>query len=481
MGRKEIICLVVILLIAAFLRLWRIPEYMTFLGDEGRDVLVVRDMLLGRKYTLIGPGTSIGNMYLGPWYYYMLLVPLWIANFSPLGPAVFVCILGLLTVALLWWVGRIWIGRWESLAISFLYAISPVVITYSRSSWNPNIMPFFALLTIYSLWVVWRYHRLRWLLVASVSFAMVLNSHYLGLLLLPTICIFMFLSRKTPGFSKYVVSFILLLLLLLSPLVIFDFRHGGANFAAMKKFFSERQTTVNAKPYKALPYLWPIWQDINSSLLTANNNQIAVPVAILSLVSISISVFYRRRPQFWLILSWLGFGVMGLGLYKQHIYDHYFGFVFPAVFLCLGLVFRLIGKIPSILLLILLTLINIHKNPFTSEPNRQLVRTGQVADFIHVQSTGRPYNLALIARSNYDASYRYLLDLKGSPYRTIHDQLTDQLFVICESPDPARDCQPINHPLWEIAAFGWAKIDQTWDFPWQVKVYKLVHNPSGIR
>lgn len=237
MVRKEIVCLVIILVIAAFFRLWRIPQYLTFLGDEGRDVLVVRDMLLGRKYTLIGPGTSIGNMYLGPWYYYMLLIPLFAADFSPLGPAIFICVLGLLTVALLWWVARVWIGRREALAVAFLYAVSPVVITYSRSSWNPNIMPFFALLTIYSLWVVWRYHRLRWLLVTSVSFAMVLNSHYLGLLLLPTICIFMFLSRKNPGFPKYFVSFFLLLFLLLSPLVWFDLRHGGANFAAMKKFF----------------------------------------------------------------------------------------------------------------------------------------------------------------------------------------------------------------------------------------------------
>ena len=34
--------LLIILLIGAFLRLYRIGEYMTFLGDEGRDAIIVR-------------------------------------------------------------------------------------------------------------------------------------------------------------------------------------------------------------------------------------------------------------------------------------------------------------------------------------------------------------------------------------------------------------------------------------------------------
>jgi len=87
----------------------------------------------------------------------------------------------------------------------------------------------------------------------------------------------------------------------------------------------------------------------------------------------------------------------------------------------------------------------------------------------------KPFNLALISRHNYDASYRYFLDISGSAYYPIQDLQTDQLFVICE----INDCQPINHPLYEIAAFGWAKVDQEWSFPWQVKVFKLVPNPSG--
>src|SRR3970040_179818 len=141
-NRLETLILLTILLIGAFFRLYKIDEYMTFLGDEGRDVIVVGRLLTDFDPILVGPGTSIGNMYLGPLYYYMMAPALLLAHFSPVGPAVEIAILGIITVGFVWWVGREWFDKNTGLIAAALYAISPTVITYSRSSWNPNIMPF---------------------------------------------------------------------------------------------------------------------------------------------------------------------------------------------------------------------------------------------------------------------------------------------------------------------------------------------------
>ena len=62
---KERILLVVILLLASFLRLFHISEYQTFLGDEGRDVLIAKGILEG-DFTLLGPRASAGDFFLGP-------------------------------------------------------------------------------------------------------------------------------------------------------------------------------------------------------------------------------------------------------------------------------------------------------------------------------------------------------------------------------------------------------------------------------
>ena len=194
----EFVLLLVIILTAVFLRLYKIGDYMTFLGDEGRDVIVVRRLLVYGDPILIGPGTSIGGMYLGPLYYYMMAPVLFLAGFSPVGPAVQVALLGVVTVFLVWLVAREWYPsfngaystNWTALIAAGLYAISPTVIHFSRSSWNPNIMPFFSLLSIYSIWKVYKDKNYNWLIVLGISFAFVLQSHYLGLLLAPTILLF---------------------------------------------------------------------------------------------------------------------------------------------------------------------------------------------------------------------------------------------------------------------------------------------------
>ncbi|MEK7090879.1 MAG: glycosyltransferase [Patescibacteria group bacterium] len=472
--RWEALAIVAVLAVAAFVRLYKIDQYMTFLGDEGRDVAVVRDMLLGRKFTLIGPGTSIGNMYLGPLYYYLMLLPLALANFSPVGPAVMVTFFGLATVALLWWIGRQWFGRVPALLVSILYSLSPVVITYSRSSWNPNIMPFFALLAMYGIWKVWRLGYWRWLVITAVSLAFVLNSHYLGLLLFPVVILFWFLAKKSPKYLSYSLISIFLFLFLMSPLLWFDLRHNWINSRAVATFFADRQTTVNLKAYKALPQLWPLWADINTSLLAAKNKPLGVTMGILLIGGVVYLIKSRPSKDFWFTVAWMGVGLIGLGLYKQHIYDHYYGFLFPAPFLLLGFVLEKTKKLAWIVFGALI-LANVLNSPLRYPPNNQLAHTREIAKFVSDQSTNRPFNLALLAKRNYDMGYRYFLDIYRAPYYTIHQQLADQLFVICEDPV----CEPINNPLWEIASFGWAKIDRQWEFPWGVKVFRLIHNPSG--
>src|SRR3990167_3010636 len=177
--------LVLIIVVGAFLRLYKIDQYMTFLGDEGRDAIIVRNLLTKADPILIGPGTSVGGMYLGPLYYYFMAPFLLFSNFSPIGPAIGVALLGVATIYLIYVTGREWFSNIAGHIAAGLFAISPTVITYSHSSWNPNIMPFFALLSVYSIWKVWKEHKFKWLPILGISFAFAIQSHYLSILLIP--------------------------------------------------------------------------------------------------------------------------------------------------------------------------------------------------------------------------------------------------------------------------------------------------------
>ncbi len=498
-NKTEFIILSLILLVGAFLRFYKIDQYLTFLGDEGRDVLLVRRFLVEGDIFLIGPGTSIGNMYLGPLYYYLIAPFLWVANYSPVGPAAMIAGLGVVTIAFVWWVGREFFGKHAAIVASLLYAISPTVIIYSRSSWNPNIMPFFALLCVYSLWRVYSKNQPRWLLVLGVSFAFVLQSHYLGLVLAPTLAVYWFLSlikvwRNKDSRVKFILNSFFgfaIFLLLMSPLAIFDARHNWQNLEAIKKFFFERQTTVSARPWNALPVIWPELKEISTRLVGGRSMVFGEWVALF-LAGGSVFALVKNRlgskkslMAFVLLLVWLGMSLVGLGLYKQHIYDHYYGFFFVVPFLLLGGISQAFinqSKIRGVWIvatvIVFAVYFNLQENPLRSSPNNQMGRTRQAADRIIELADGRPLNLAVLAERNYEDAYQYFLEARNVQVLEINPQelentLAQQLFVVCELPE--EKCDPVHSPKTEIANFGWSVVESKENVA-GVILYKLVHS-----
>ncbi|MBI3396992.1 glycosyltransferase family 39 protein [Candidatus Woesebacteria bacterium] len=512
-NNEEFIVLLFILFIAALFRLYKIDQYMTFLGDEGRDVIIVRRFLVEHHIMLIGPGTSIGNMYLGPLYYYLMAPVLFLFNFSPVGPAVQIAVLGVFTVYLVWLMSREWFGRVAAFVAASLYAISPVVITYSRSSWNPNIMPFFAIICIYSLWKIFKYSEWIWLLVLGISFAFVLQSHYLGLLLLPVILVYWFLTYfkikthipkpkfLTKELFKNTLLAMLLFFSLMSPLVFFDARHGWNNFNALKLFLTERQTTVSANPIKNLPNIFPIFNKSVTRLVAGGDVTFGtVASVVLGVGLLWLVVTYLRREgsktsilksPITLLFTWLLFAMVGLSLYKQEIYDHYYGFFFPASFILLGLItqeivhkakymtqkyYKIILALFGVFYVLLVT-INLMKNPLLSPPNMQLQRTEEVAKFIKNDARGNKFNFAVIAERNYEGAYKYFLQLWGTgiididPLNT-KDTIADSLYVVCEK--PKEKCDPTHNAKAEVANFGWSKIENAWNI-FGTTTYRLIH------
>jgi len=510
-NRLEMAVLFLILLVGSFLRFYRLPEYMTFLGDEGRDALAVKRMIVDHKFRLIGPVTSIGNMYLGPLYYYLMLPAMVFSRLSPVGPAALVAFLGVVTIGLIWLAGREWFDSRTGLIAAGLYALSPVAIIYSRSSWNPNVMPFFALLTIYGVSQFWLKQKFGWLPILGITLSFCVQSHYLGLLLLPTVALFWLLTlvanrHQQTKLKVFLFNSLLLIIffcfLTVVPLVWFDFRHHFINFKAFKEFFTVRQTTVNLKFYKAIPKLGGLTAQVFTRLLAGKNEAYGGWLALLTFVGLFGLSFRRSDRRFvwrkiWrenreliLVLVWLMIGLIGLGNYKQHIYDHYFGFFFPAPFLLVAWVLSRLWELPlkrflfkslnfSQLLVVVslvgLVVLAVSESPLRYPPNNQLGRTKEVARFIIEQAQKKPFNLALIAERNYQDAYAYFMELWGTPATKIdplraEETITDQLFVICEK----LPCQPINHPLAEIANFGWAKIDQKWKIN-GVEIYRLIH------
>ncbi len=507
-NRFEVIFIVCLILIAGFLRLYRIDEYMTFLGDEGRDALVVKRILVDYDFPLLGAPTSVGNMYNGPLYYYMMASAMAIWWMNPVAAAVMVAFVGIVTVALVYYFARVWFGKQAAIIASILYAFSPVNIIYSHSSWNPNPAPFFALLGILGLYKARYTKNYLWLILTGIASAFAVQMHLLALILIPIYFViwlneireWKWEGKKLPNFWKGSLFAIIAFLFLMSPLAIYDFKYNFQNYRALTTFFlGDRATTVNLNPFNTLERVGPIyWDNLVNRYIAGENFWLMVLISILVLIPV-VSFFVnliRNKKFIWsyfVLTVWLIGGVMGLALYKQTIYDHYSSFLNPALFLLFASNMNLLNSINSkkinqyvrgafFLLFLIILIANLNINPLKEEPHRQLQNTKIVSDFVIEESGNKPFNFALLAERNYDAAYQFFLDQAGHKPAQLPFEKTDQLFVVCEdersSPSETdKICNPVGHPKYEIAAFGWTKIESEKEFN-GVKVYKLIPNPE---
>ncbi len=477
--------LVLILAVSLFIRVYRLPGYMEFLGDQGRDVLIVRRFLKQGDLMFIGPQTSIGNMYLGPWYYYLIAPSLVLTNFNPVGPAFFNSLIGVASVWLVWLAAKQMFNQKVGLISAVLAAFSPVLIKYSTFSWNPNILPFFSVLSIWFLWRVWQKNDYKSLIWLTISLVMVLNSHYLGLLLFPVVGVIILVKihklikqskiEETRNFLKFGFWGFGVFLLLMSPLVIFDIKHNFSNYLAFKEFFTVRQTTVDLKFYKGFTDL-PVIVNQFLSQFVVNTDQVAWIYLVTILVLIIAGLWkYRKNKSTWLIAGWLVIGLVGLSNYKQHIYAHYYLFLYPSVAILIGLGLSKLNLFGLGASLVIAGIMFANWHGWSS-PVNQLKRAkrgaAEICNRVDQQSKFNIVNLA--SYNDYRAlSYRYFL-VNNCP-KTVLGQTdypqAEELFVIQE--DPEKYPSPVAADIWEIQSGGnWQEKD-VWQ-AYDVKVYRLI-------
>lgn len=229
--------IILILALSLLLRLFNIEALTTFSGDQGYDFLQIKSILDGNISLLgpkIGPYSELGNLYLGPAYYYILAPSLYLFRFDPLGPAVATAILSTLTVALIYLFCIRFFSKNTAIFSSLLYAINPFIITQSRAASNPHLIPTFAILAIFLILLVGLGNTKNKFQVASsgVNIGIIFQLHYIGAILLPIFFLYLLFQKKI----KESLFFLLGFLLAISPQIIFELKH---EFFVVNLFFAQ--------------------------------------------------------------------------------------------------------------------------------------------------------------------------------------------------------------------------------------------------
>ncbi|HEX3245109.1 MAG TPA: glycosyltransferase family 39 protein [Chloroflexota bacterium] len=476
-----------ILALAAALRFWRLDEYLTFLGDQGRDALQVKHILTDRVLPLVGPPTTVGGLKFSPAYYYLLAVPMALFWLNPVAAAGMVAAIATAGVGLVYYLARCCFGRGAAVACALVYAVSAIGIVSARTAWNPNLLPFFALLTACALFRAHRDSNPRWYLPAALSLAVALHLHYAAVLALPPAAVAWVRDvRRGAGrrghparreFIRWSAVSVVVFLALILPLLAYLARSNASPDAVTgAPTLDLAQRALADAPGRALA--------IYAQILVGKH--LAAEYSVLTVVAavcLPVPLLWLRRElpgshAAWaltLLTTWLVAGVFGFAAIPIALQDHYLAALAPAAYLLFGAFVAWAwragppGRIGAVSLTAALILAHVSRSPLLESPDRDLAHADAVARFVQEHAGQRPYHFLVVSDRSNEATYAFHLSLYGDEPADASQDLPRQVFVVCE----LLECRPMRAAQAALPSFATARIDLQGEVQ-RAHVYRLV-------
>jgi 4-amino-4-deoxy-L-arabinose transferase-like glycosyltransferase len=476
--RKDKVFLLVFLifLVGAFLRFYRLEEFATFLADQGRDAIIVKRIVTLEHLPAIGPSTSIGQVFLGPFYYYFIAPWLLIFHFNPVGLAVGVGFFSSLFILVNYFMVKELFNKKIALISSFLIVFSSTQIEFSRFSWNPNLLPLFTLLTLYFLIKALKTNRTSFYFLTGAFLSFCFQLHYLALFLIPPVLISLMVQiielkgkRERIVFNSFMILFSFLFFSL--PLLIFDLRHEFINAKNFLNLFKSSAEIVGNR----LENLISTFSYLNQYVFYTSFNNLFTLV-LLMVLFVSFLFLIKKKQNIRTVWLFLILMLGGISLYSGPKHPHYLGILYPAYFIILAyllfpLCSNLLGKI--LLGVFFLGFIILNSNGyyfFFKKGQNQMFHAQKVATLLDKIITVEKFNFAVQPDGWQEDAYLYFLELEGKrPLDRKKVEIGDEMFVVCGNP-----CDLYKTRSWNINMFGKFKILNQWSVD-DVKIYRLIH------
>lgn len=485
MNKKNLIILLIslIIILGGFLRFYKIRKLGTFHSDQAIELLHTLEILRG-KPRLIGIKTSISEVRNGAVMYYLLIPFLLIFNYDPVAGGVLQSLLSLATIPLVFTLGKKIRGNLTGILASFLVAISPLLVSYSRQTLLAFYPLFFSALILFVFSSILEKFNFKKTLFLGFLLGFVLQIHYstATFLLLTLITAPLFLPKKR--LVSFFVFLITGFLVGFSPLLLFELRH---------KFFNSKMALLYLQKEKSLvfdkQYLLSFWPGVLGKLLFANQTLLG----LLALIIIALASLGRlkRDDKFSLIekLCFLQILINFIILFLFSLSHDPFraqkainAFV-PLILLLSSSLVILIKKFfhrwqKKILATICLGLFLLNFPSFRLKENHgefmskgwNLPRTKKAAEIIITDLDNKNFNVAMLVDGETQGlPLRYFLEVARKKPLGVEKYGEAEVLYVVKAPEV--ELFKIN--VWELTAFAPFKILRKWHLQDSFFLYRL--------
>lgn len=326
--------LLIIFLIGLHLRTYQSVQWLNYGHDQDLAGWIIKDIVENRHLRLIGQETSTQGVFIGPFFYY-LLVPFYIFfNMSPVGGIWMMTIIGLLTIYSIYYVFNNLFNKSVGLWASFFYSISYFAVSNDRGVFPTSPM---------LLWCIWYFFGIKKIIdgkhlqgffVIGILVGLIWHIHVSLTLLLPLIAVAIILARIKPRLKEIFIGF-LSFLLTSAPFFIFEFRHNFIQVKSLVNAFSADQGST----YEGLAQFYRVLHISAQNITTLIWHPDSSFYYLLPLFLVLASVYLFRKKVLdknliIIFLLWNLFLILFFSLYSKPVSEYYLnGLVFPWIFI----------------------------------------------------------------------------------------------------------------------------------------------------
>ncbi len=377
---------------------------MGFDYDQEVAAFAVQRILSG-DFTLIGQEISIGGVFIGPGYYYLLSIFYWLFAGDPLGAGVMVSLFSVATMVLLFSVSRSLTNIETAFIALTLFATSSKIIFFDRTTAPSNLLMLSALLVLFILIQIKKYGSKLVPLLSLILSGAVIHIHPTAITLAPIIFFLWRLWKLAKPNPSQILMTMIAALLPLSPLIIFDLKN---NFLNLRGVFHATGIHGSEAYFFLLKFLLLVRIQIENlaSLFPFGNLNLLIAISF-----VFIFIRYSKKENRQLLVGWVLMSTMTLSFYTRHVPEYYLLPSLPALLIIAAVAIRLIIKtLPNKVILtafLSIVLWNGYLSLLTDNPYSLLYRQ-QTVDYI---KTAQKEDVYVSFDTDYglESGFHYLL------------------------------------------------------------------------
>ncbi|MDP3917984.1 MAG: glycosyltransferase family 39 protein [Candidatus Woesebacteria bacterium] len=418
-----------ILISAFFLRTLNINSLLAFHYDQGRDALVIWDLLYKGKMFLIGPTTGLAGVFRGPFYYYLIAPFYFLGKGNPIYPTMFLIFTAVLAIWLMYFLVLKSQDKQSGLIAIILASFSYFMVWTSRWLSNPTPMLLLSMILVWAMYLVLKGKQYGWYVIALVTGLSLFSFGSSGeFFYIPAILIFLTLNWKNrPNLKTFLISLILFIFTF-SPLLIFDIKHDGILRNGIVNNFVEEKSFV--LPTKSLLENRTrfYYESFSTKIFHSREKteMVLLTILLISFIYLLPSLYKNKFSRIILIL--LISPLLGLYFYQgnnNNFYEYYLTCYYMIYIMLTSLVLgklwqkNYLGKI----FVIIFMLVFLRNNYYplntklldkSDSPNSiAFINQLEAVNYLAYDSTGNKFNVDVYVPPVISYSYDYLFKWKG--------------------------------------------------------------------